>query len=223
MAPAAAAAKTARQAEHSRSQAAPRPRPGLARARGARGFTLIELLVVCVIIGIIVAGVVLSVSVLGQDHALETERDRLFALLDYARDQASLQTRELGLYCTQDGYRFLAFDPRTNLWKDITEDDALRARPLPDGLSIRLAVESHDIVLTSAAKADKLPKTDPQNYKPQVMIFSNGDLTSFELTLERAGTDHTATIAPNSDGQLEVRAPSGSASSDSASSQGETT
>jgi len=218
MAPA-AAAETGRLAEASRAQAALRSRRGLAPLPAAtRGFTLIELLVVCVIIGIIVAGAVLSISVLGKDHALETERDRLLALLDYARDQASLQTRELGLYCTDDGYRFLAFDPRTNLWRDITDDDALRARPLPDGLSIHLAVESHDIVLTSAAKADKLPKTDPQNYKPHIMIFSNGDLTSFALTLERAGTDHTATIAPNSDGRLEVRASSDSDSSDSGSS-----
>jgi general secretion pathway protein H len=218
MAPA-AAVETERPAEPSRPQAASQRRRSLARPPGVRGFTLIELLVVCAIIGIIVAGVVLSISVLGRDHALETERDRLFALLDYARDQASLQTRELGLYCTQDGYRFLAFDPRTNLWKDVTDDEALRARPLPDGLGIRLAVEAHDIVLTTAAKADKLPKSDPQNYKPQVMIFSNGDLTSFELTLERAGTDHSATIAPNADGQLEVRTPSDNASSESASSE----
>ena len=217
MAPAAAVARTARRAEPSRPRAARKARRGLARLPGApRGFTLIELLVVCVIIGILVTGAVLSISVLGRDHALETERDRLFALLGYARDEASLQTRELGLYCTQDGYRFLIFDPRTNLWKDITEDEALRARPLPDGLSIHLAVESHDIVLTSAAKADKLPKTDPLNYKPQVMIFSNGDLTSFELTLERAGTDHTATIAPDSNGELEIRAAEGSGSSESA-------
>jgi general secretion pathway protein H len=180
-----------------------------ARSPGAaRGFTLIELLVVCVIIGIIVAGAVISISALGRDNVLETERDRLVALLNYAHDQASLQTRELGLYCTEDGYRFLEFDPRTNLWKDITDDDALRARSLPDGLSIQLAVEAHDIVLTTAAKAEQLPKTDPQNYKPHVMIFSNGDLTSFQLTLERAGTDHSATLAPDDQGRIVVRSSS---------------
>jgi general secretion pathway protein H len=217
MGAAAAAARAARRAEHHRAQAEPpRSRPALAGARPAHGFTLIELLVVCVIIGMVVAGVVLSISVLGRDHALETERDRLLALLDYTRDAASLQTREFGLYCTEDGYRFLVFDPRTNLWNDIKDDESLRARPMPDGVSIHLVVESHDIVLTTAAKADKLPKTDPQNYKPQVMIFSNGDLTSFALTLERAGTDHTATIAPNSDGQLEVRTPGDGTASESA-------
>ncbi|HTW38565.1 MAG TPA: type II secretion system minor pseudopilin GspH [Steroidobacteraceae bacterium] len=195
--------------------APPRLASGATSPAAGRGFTLIELLVVCVIIGIIVAGAVLSISVLGKDNGLETERDRLVALMNYARDQASLQTRELGLYCTQDGYRFLAFNPRTNLWTDIKDDDALRARALPEGLTIRLAVESHEIVLTTADKADKLPKTDPQSYKPHIMIFSNGDLTSFELTLERAGTDHSATLEPDGEGHIVVHASSESESAES--------
>ena len=166
-------------------------------ARRTRGFTLIEILVVVVIIAIVTVGAILSFSVLGQDSQLDTERDRLVDLLNYARDQASLQTRELGLYCTLDGYRFLEFDPLTNLWEDVTEDDALRARQLPDGLHINLAVESHDVVLKTGADAQKARESDAQNYKPHVMIFSNGDLTSFVLTLERDGTDHATRIVPD--------------------------
>lgn len=173
--------------------------------RRARGFTLIEILVVVVIIAIVATGAVLSLSVLGQDRELDTERDRLVDLLDYAQDQAALQTRELGLYCTLDGYRFLIFDPGTNLWKDVTYDDALRARQLPDGLRFRLSVESHDVVLKTSAQAKKASETDAQSYKPHVMIFSNGDLTSFELTLEREGTDRSATIAPNDQGRIVAR------------------
>ena len=166
-------------------------------ARRARGFTLIEMLVVVVIIAIVAVGAILSLSVLGRDDQLDSERDRLVDLLNYARDQASLQTRELGLYCTLDGYRFLEFDPLTNLWQDVTEDDALRARQLPDGLHFNLAVEAHDVVLKSSADAQKARVEDAQNYKPQLMIFSNGDLSSFVLTLERDGTDHSATISPD--------------------------
>jgi len=166
-------------------------------ARRARGFTLIEILVVVVIIGIVTVGAILSLSVLGHDDQLDTERDRLVDLLNYARDEASLQTRELGLYCTLDGYRFVEFDPLTNLWQDVTEDDALRARQLPDGLHMNLSVESHDVVLKTSGDAQKARETDAQNYKPHVMIFSNGDLTSFVLTLEREGTDHQTTIVPD--------------------------
>jgi general secretion pathway protein H len=164
--------------------------------RSERGFTLIELLVVMVIIGVIIAGAILSFGSIGQDRQLEDERDRLVALMNYAREQADLQTRELGLYCTQDGYRFLAFDPQQNLWVDVQEDDALRPRALPSGLQIRLSVESHDVVLKTAA-AESKQKQDPKDLMPQVMIFSNGDLTSFELTLERVGTTSAAVLVPD--------------------------
>ncbi len=172
------------------------------------------------IIAIVTAGAVLSLSALGsEDHELDTERDRLVDLLNYARDQAELQTRELGLYCTQDGYRFLEFDPRTNLWKDLTWDDALGMRALPEGLKLSLTVESHDIVLDSAARANEIAKTDAQDYKPHVMIFSNGDLTSFRLTLEREGTDRSATLAPNDQGDIAI-VPGGSGGSGGSGSSG---
>lgn len=173
-------------------------------ARRSRGFTLIEILVVCVIIAVVSAGALLSLSALGgKDSGLDTERDRLVDLMNYAQDQAELQTREFGLYCTQDGYRFLEFDPRTNLWKDLADDDVLTARKLPDGLRLSLDVETHDVVLDTAAKAEELAKTDARDYKPHVMIFSNGDVTSFQLTLEREGTSRSARVAPDDQGRIE--------------------
>lgn len=171
-------------------------------ARRAGGFTLIEILVVVLIISIVTVGAILSLSALGHDDQLDTERDRLVDLLNYARDQASLQTRELGLYCTLDGYRFLEFNPLTNLWEDVTEDDALRPRQLPDGLQMSLSIESHEVVLKTSADAQEARKTDALDYKPHVMIFSNGDLTSFVLTLERDGTEHQAAIVPDDQNRI---------------------
>jgi general secretion pathway protein H len=176
----------------------------VARAR-AGGFTLIEILVVVVIIAVVAAGAILSLSSLGQDRELDTERDRLLALMNYAREQAELQTREFGLYCTQDGYRFLAFDPQKNLWVNVSEDDALRPRPLPDGVRIHLSIEAHDVVLVSSGD-DSKKKTDPQDLIPHIMIFSNGDLTSFQLTLEREGTDHNAVLLPDDQNNITLRA-----------------
>ena len=83
----------------------------------ASGFTLVEILVVVVIIGIISAGVLLSISLTGRDRELEGESDRLYALVNYAREQAELQTREYGVIVHDDSYQFVAYDSRRGIWR----------------------------------------------------------------------------------------------------------
>jgi general secretion pathway protein H len=168
--------------------------PASRRAAAAAGFTLIELLVVVVIIGIISAGMVLSIGLTGRDRELEKESDRLLALFDYAREQAELQTREYGVMFQDDGYEFLAYDVHRGAWRSVTEDEALGARKLPDGLGVKLKVEAREVVL-------KRPQ-DATDKTPQVMIFSNGDLTAFEATLERDAGMRSVTLTEDDKGEV---------------------
>ena len=168
-------------------------RSGCAHSASA-GFTLIEILVVVLIIGVISAGMLLSLSLTGRDPELEKESDRLLALFTYAREQAELQTREYGVLFQDDGYEFLTYDMRRATWRGVFEDDALSARKLPDGLGVKLTVEARPVVLTRPA--------DAKDKTPQVMIFSNGDLTSFAATLERNGGMRSVTLAQDDRGQV---------------------
>jgi type II secretion system protein H len=218
-----------------------------AQSRSA-GFTLIEILVVVLIIGIVSAGVLLSVNLTGRDHELEKESDRLLTLVNYAREQAELQTREYGIIFHDDGYQFLAYDARRGIWREVYEDDILRQRKLPDGLDFKLVVETRPVVLTPTGEQKKsktdskappktlkdlesLPQTsdlkdalahlkdattaghsledkmssdldDSKAVVPQVMIFSSGDLTSFEVTLERDAGVRSVTLSQDDKGQV---------------------
>lgn len=165
-----------------------------AAARGSVGFTLIELLVVVAIIGLVSAGILLSLNLTGRDPDLQRESDRLFTLINYAREQAELQTREFGILFQEDGYEFLVYDAPLERWRSVLEDDALRARKLPDGLGVQLVVETRPVVLRRPV--------DAHDRTPQVMIYSDGDLTAFAVSLERDGGVRSVTVAQDDHGQI---------------------
>ena len=179
------------------------------RAR-QRGFTLIELMVVVLIVGLMAAGIVLSVGVTGRDTELERESERTFQLIKYAREKAELQTREYGLYCGEREYQFVTFDPRKQIWRPVDEDDALRARQLPEGLKLSLIVEGRRVVLKAPEEKPNEKKSKEEEekalraFQPHVMIFSNGDLTSFSLTLERQDPVRSVTISSTDKGTVEA-------------------
>jgi general secretion pathway protein H len=172
----------------------------------AGGFTLLELMVVVLIIGLLAAAMVLSVGITGQDQALEKESERAFALVRYAREKAEIETREFGLYLGEHEYEFLTFDPRRQIWRSVDEDESLRLRELPAGLKLSLVVEGRQVVLKSPdpRKTEKQREEEARTRVPHIIIYSNGDLTPFELTLEREEPLRSVTIASTDEGRIEA-------------------
>jgi general secretion pathway protein H len=152
---------------------------GPARRR-ARGFSLMEIMVVVAIIGLVTSMIMIQFSGSSRDTQLDQEAERLDALFAYVREQAELQTRDYGFRINERGYSFVVFDVLANEWRLAEEDDALRARELPEGIEPLVVVEGRTIVLDNRKK-------DIEDFSPHVLIFANGDVSSFEVMLSREG------------------------------------
>lgn len=178
--------------------------------RARAGFTLIEILVVITIVGIVVSVAVLSLGTVSGDKELERETQRLTALLELARDESLLQGREYGLQFATTMYRFVELNPLTRQWEAVVGDDALNLRELPENIELELFIEDQrlelDPVLLDAAVSDDEEDDDEgtEFYRPQVFIFSSGDVTPFEIELREIGRGDSMRLAGDLFGRVSI-------------------
>jgi len=180
----------------------------------------------------------LSVGVTGGDRQLDTEVDRLIAVIALANEEAVIQGREIGMRITSDGYRFATYQedfidypapdtPDLSEWLPIDSSNLLGPRRLPDGLAFELRIDGREIVLKSAAdeeaesamnrkkdsaasdsaksdsdEADRL--STREEFEPQIMIFSSGDMNPFVIYVRREFVNAGARVAFDIDGSTEV-------------------
>lgn len=103
-------------------------------AKGSRGFTLIEVLVALVIMGLF-AGLVTVIVRPDERALLRVEAERLAQLLDLAGIEARISGKPIAWTADGPGYRFWRYRENTG-WLEIRGDELLRARTLPQGMTI---------------------------------------------------------------------------------------
>ncbi|MBS63489.1 type II secretion system minor pseudopilin GspH [Salinisphaera sp.] len=170
-------------------------------ARGQQhGFTLIEVLVVALIIGVVLAFVSLSINPTGPADRLDTEADRLNALLQTAADDAILYGRELGLDITRGGYRFLRLGD--DGWQPLNAPDTpLRPRELGDAIVLVLVDRGDDRPRLVRAEDDE---DEEDLVRPEAVLLSSGEFVPFELELYANDVDYRYRITGEAGGTLEM-------------------
>ncbi|MEQ1582297.1 MAG: type II secretion system minor pseudopilin GspH [Steroidobacteraceae bacterium] len=177
--------------------------PSLGAVRLPAGFTLIEILVVIVILGVVIAVATVSVGVLGRDREVEDQARRLWAVMTQGREEAELQGRDLGVFLDDTSYEFMMFDPKRSGWVVVEDDDLLARRELPEGLKMRLWLESREVVLkqTRAPTKDELKKR-----APQIVMLASGEVMPYRLEIAREGSDASWRVQSQPDNTIVVEA-----------------
>jgi len=129
------------------------------------GFTLIEILVVVVIVAVLMGAITLSFPPTGT-KLLKENADRFTALIKLAQDEAILQSREMALVVSENGYAF--FRNEENNWVAFS-DAPFKKRSFPPGFNTSLYLDGISINLK-----------ERDNTKPQVVFLSSGEVTPFE-------------------------------------------
>jgi len=156
------------------------------------GFTLLEVLVVVLLMGIILSFASLKLGDGGQARMLSQEARRVQAVLQLAREEAILQTKEYGLRFQPTGYEFFVLSPPE--WKRLGKsDETLRPRSFPESMEASLELEGESLqLLPSNDKNAKNEKTEKN--RPQILILSSGEMTPFTLTLRAKTSGNEAQL-----------------------------
>lgn len=155
-----------------------------------RGFTLIEVLVVVVIISVVVGAAVLSIGGSGS-RELENAALRTQLRIHLACERALVSGLDIGFSLEQGAMRFGYLMPERWRIMPNSPQEELRERPLGSGVDVLLLREGIDVA-----------EVDPE--QPQMVCFSTGELTPFEMRFSRADVVERWTLRGQLDGKLEL-------------------
>lgn len=164
------------------------------------GFTLLEVLVVVVIVSVLSTAFLLSLGS-GRHNAGQEEARRFAALVRLAGQEAMLRSRDLAVEVAPKSYKFLLYEEQQ--WQAL-EDEVFRLRELPEGMSFTIQLDG-SAELFAAISNKKSPGSDEiKELLPRIFIFSTGEMTSFEMTLNIEDSEYIYHISGSLNGKMRV-------------------
>lgn len=164
--------------------------------RRQQGFTLFEIMLVMALMGLVISGVMLTVSSAGPDQDVKRQAFRFKVAMTLALDRALLTGEELGLVVTDSGYQFVRWENFE--WTPIEGEKALAPYELEGDLDMELELsleglpwQQDSLFESDDGLFEELFKDEEEEEKliPQVFIYSHGEFTDFNLMFHWHGEE----------------------------------
>jgi type II secretion system protein H len=137
-----------------------------------QGFTLIEIMVVITIAAIMFGAAILAFPDSSNDR-LKEQGSRFSALISLAQDESILQSQDLAVAISDSGYSFYY---RVGAAWEAYSDKPFVDRVVDGGIEAEVTLEGLVLKLLPSQKT-----------KPQIVIYSNGEMTPFSYHLTNEG------------------------------------
>ncbi|PKH09105.1 type II secretion system minor pseudopilin GspH [Moritella sp. Urea-trap-13] len=173
------------------------------RTHQEAGFTLLEIMLVIFLMGMMVTGVVMTMSTAGPDRQLKKEAARFVGVLELAEEEALLSSIEMGLVIAEQEYQFVYLDDNDR-WTAFTDSKVFAKKTLEEDivLSFELAGLKAEGSFLGSRKLfadddglfeDKggLFEGDEKaiRIEPDIFIYSSGEISDFTLTFTYMDAD----------------------------------
>lgn len=168
------------------------------------GFTLLELLVVFFIIALLSGLAVVSIRSNDPGTMVNTEALRIRELLDLVARESVFSFRETGVLFSTKGFSFLTQD-EMGKWGILKNDDILRTRTLPEGMTF--SVWTEDVPLALVDNEDLMNDgLSGKELKPHLYFFSSGERIPFSIQIQTA-QGITRAIIGGTVGDMKIESP----------------
>lgn len=129
------------------------------------------------IIGALAGVVVLNFVGADRERELQTEAERLAALVELARNESLARNEAWGVFVSAESYAFAAYDAAADRWRR-RETGPLRKRAAPPGISFHATIER---LKPSAPAPATTSGSKRQRSAPSILIFASGEQTPFSI------------------------------------------
>ncbi len=161
------------------------------------GFTLLELIVVLLIIGVLLAAIGFAPPT--RERQLQTEAERLVALLKLAQQETLLTAAETAVGFHAEGYIFYRL--QGDQWRPLSEG-LLRPRRLDPDFRLELRFPEQD---DAAVQLPWLDDEEDERQLPRLYLLAGGEVTPFELTMAVESISSPLVISADLRGQIALK------------------